>query len=123
MLVAKGTFAHISELDCALGAGVHEPIAAHGVKFSSSDDLSELLHVGRLDVHNVEALVLYVEVPQIYAEIVAADKCFAIAVDRYAVDVVGMGVGVGLPWHGRHDRVMMCQTWQLKITSILDDAR
>ena len=80
MLVAERTLSHVSQLDGSLGAGIHEPVTAHGVEFSCCDDLGELLHVGRLDVYNVETLVLNVEIPQVYAKIVAADECFAVTV-------------------------------------------
>jgi len=63
MLIAESTFSHVCELDGAFATGVHEPIAALRVKFCGSDDLCKLLHVSRLDIHNVEALVLNVEVP------------------------------------------------------------
>lgn len=67
MLVAQGTFSHISKLNSTLGAGIHEHVAAHGMEFGSSNDFSELFHVGWLDIDNVEALVLDVEIPKIDA--------------------------------------------------------
>ena len=45
------------------------------------------------------------------SEVVAADECLPIAVDRDAVDVVGVGVGVGPTRHGGDDGIMMCQSW------------
>lgn len=123
MLVAKGTLAHISQLDSAFGTRVHEPIAARGVEFGSRDDFGELFHVRGLDIHNVETLVLNVEVPQVDAEIITADKRLSIAVNGYAVDVVGMGVGVGLPGYSCHDGIMMGETRQLQITGTLDSTR
>lgn len=63
MLVAQGALSHVSQLDCALRAGIHEPVAAQGVKFCSCDDLSKFLHVSRLDIDNIKALVLDVEIP------------------------------------------------------------
>ena len=94
MLVAECTLAHIRQFDGSFGAGVHEPIAALRMEFGSSNDFGELFHVCRFNVHNVETLVLNIEIPQIDAEIVTADEGLTIAVDRDAVDVVGMGVGV-----------------------------
>jgi len=66
MAVAESAFTHIRELDCSLAAGVHEPIAALWMEFCSSYDLSELFHVRRLDVHDIKALILYIEIPQVY---------------------------------------------------------
>ena len=66
MLIAQGTFPHVCELYCSLGARIHEPITALRVELCSSDDLRQFLHVCRLDVNYVEALILYVEIPQIY---------------------------------------------------------
>lgn len=81
MLVAKSTLSHICKLDCALRTCVHEPITALRVEFCSRDDFGQLFHVCRLDVHDVEALILDVEVPEVDSEIIAADKCLTIAVD------------------------------------------
>ena len=50
------------------------------MELSSSDDLGQFLHICRLDVYNIETLVLYVEVPEIDAQIVAADECFPVAI-------------------------------------------
>ena len=94
MLIAKSVFSHVRQFDSTLRACVHEPVAALGVKLCSGDDLGQLLHVCGLDVHDVEALILYVEVPEVDSEIVAADERFPITVDRDAIDVVCMGIGV-----------------------------
>lgn len=107
MLVAKRTLAHIRQLDSAFGACVHEPIATCGVEFSGRDDLGELFHVRRLDVYNIETLVLDVQVPKVDTEIIAADKCLSIAVNGYAVDVVGVGVGIGLPRYSCDNGIVM----------------
>ena len=81
MLVAKSTLTHICQLDRALRTCVHEPIAALGVELCSCNDLSQFLHVGRLDIDNIKALVLNVEVPEVDSEVIAADECLTIAVD------------------------------------------
>jgi hypothetical protein len=105
--VAQSPLAHVSQLDGSLAAGIHEPIAAHGVELCGGDDFGQLLHVGRLDVDNVEALVLNVEVPQVDAQIITADVRLAVAVDRNAIDVVGVGVGVNTARNGGNDRVVV----------------
>jgi hypothetical protein len=51
------------------------------MKLGSCDDLGQLLHVCRLDVNNVEALILNVEVPQVNPEIITADEGLAITID------------------------------------------
>ncbi|KAI6754410.1 hypothetical protein HG530_012924 [Fusarium avenaceum] len=53
---------------------------AHGVKFGGRDDFGELFHVGRLDINNVETLILNIEVPKIDPQIITADKGLSIAV-------------------------------------------
>lgn len=80
VLVTQSTLAHIRQLDCALGAGIHEPVAADGVKFSCSDDFCELFHVGRLDVDNVEALVLDVQVPEVDSQVIATDESLSVTI-------------------------------------------
>lgn len=120
MLIAKRTLTHIGELDSAFGASVHEPVAALGVKLGSGDDFGQLLHVRGLDVHDVETLILYVQVPQVDAQIVTADEGLAIAVYRYAVDVVGVSVGISSTGHGSNDSIVMCEAWELKISGVLE---
>lgn len=80
MLVAQGTFAHVSQLDGAFRARIHEPVAALGVELGSSDDLRKLFHVCGLDVDNVKTLVLDVEIPKVDTKIIAADEGFAVAI-------------------------------------------
>lgn len=53
MLIAKGRFTHVAEFDGSFAATVHKEVAVDRVEFSRSDDLSQLLHIYRLDVHNV----------------------------------------------------------------------
>jgi hypothetical protein len=70
MLIAQRSLPHICQLDCAFTRRIHEPVASGGMEFCSSDDLSQLFHVRRLDVDDVEALILDVEVPQVYSQVV-----------------------------------------------------
>ncbi len=118
MLVAQRAFAHIGELDRSLGAGIHEPVATLGVELSGRDHFCQLLHVGGLYVDNVEALVLDVEVPEIYAQIVTADEGLAVAVYRNAVDVVGMGIGICPPRHGGDDCIVVGQPGKLQVVGV-----
>lgn len=109
MLIAQSTFTHICQLNCALRAGVHKPVAADGVKLCCGNDLCEFLHVGRLDIDNVKALILNVQVPQVDPQIVTADESLSIAVYRYAVDVVCVCVGVCLPRYGSDDGIVVSE--------------
>jgi hypothetical protein len=85
------------------------------VKFSCRYDLGQLFHVRRLDVNDVEALVLNVEIPQVDPKIIAADKGLTIAVDRDAVDVVGMRIGVSLSGNSGDHGVVVSQPGELKV--------
>lgn len=85
------------------------------MKLCSGDDFGQFLHVGRLDIDNVEALILNVEVPQVDAQVVTADECLAIAVDRDAVDVIGVGIGVYPSWNGCNDCVVVCHAWEVEV--------
>lgn len=120
VLVAQSPLSHVGKLDSALGAGVHEPVAALRVELGGGDDFGELLHIGRLDVHDVEALVLDIKVPKIDAQVVAADVGLAIAVDRDAVDVVGVGVCICPPRYCGDDSVVVCEAGQLQVTGALE---
>ena len=55
MLIAQRRIPHVSKLDVAFRAAVHEQVAMYGVELGSSDDFGELLHVHGLDVHDVFA--------------------------------------------------------------------
>ncbi len=76
--------------------------------------LRQLLHVGRFDVNNIEALVLNLQIPQVDPEIIRADERLSIAVDRDAVDMVGVCVGIGLAWNGGDDGVVMSKSRHLQ---------
>ena len=67
MTIAESAFSHVRQLDRPLGARVHEPIAALRVEFRSRNDLRELFHVRWFDIHDIEALILNVQVPEIYS--------------------------------------------------------
>lgn len=120
MLITEGALAHIGQLDGSLGAGVHEPVAALRVELGGGDDFSQFLHVCGLDVDDVEALVLNIQVPEVDTQVVAADEGLAIAVDGYAVDVVGVGIGVGATRNGGDDSVVVCEAGQFEVTGILE---
>ncbi len=62
------------------------------MKLCSRDYFCQLFHVGWFDVHDVETLVLDVEIPKVDSKIVAADESLSITIHRYAIDVVGMGI-------------------------------
>ncbi len=71
------------------------------------DHLRQLFHVGRLDVHNVEALILDVQIPEVNAQVVATDERLAITVDRDTVDMVRMSIGISPAGHGGDDGVVV----------------
>jgi hypothetical protein len=80
------------------------------VEFRRRDYLCQFFHVGRLDVYDVEALVLYVEVPEIDPKVVATDERLSVAVYGYAIDVVCMSVCICLTGNSGHDGVVMSKT-------------
>lgn len=53
VLVAQRCRAHVAQADGALAAAVHEGVALVRVELGRRDHLRQLLHVGRLDVHDV----------------------------------------------------------------------
>ena len=53
MLVTECPLSHVTQPHYTLARAVQEITAILGVELSSSDDLSQVLHVGRLDVNNV----------------------------------------------------------------------
>ena len=53
MLVAQGLLPHVTEPQRPLAAAVHKQVAVERVELGRRDDLRQVLHVGRLDVHDV----------------------------------------------------------------------
>jgi hypothetical protein len=124
VFITQGPLPHIRKLDCALGTGVHEPVTADGVEFGRGDDLSEFFHISRLDIHDVEALILDVQIPQVHTEIVTADKGFTIAVNGDAIYMIGVCVGVCSPRDSGNHSVVVCQAGQFESRGVLEgDAR
>ena len=115
--VAKCTLTHIGKFDGSLRAGVHEPVARLWMEFSGCNDFSQLLHVSRLDVHNVEALVLNVQIPQVNSEIVAADESLPIAIDRDAVYMISMCISISTARDSCNNGVMMCHAREFEVCS------
>lgn len=77
------------------------------MELGSRYDFGELLHVGGFDINDVEALVLYVQIPQVNPEVIAAYECFTVTVHGYAIYVIRMGVRICLSGHGGHDGVVV----------------
>ena len=57
VVVAQSLLSHVAQPDGTLATAVDELVAADRMELRRSDDLRQLLHVGRLDVHNVWQLV------------------------------------------------------------------
>ena len=72
--VAERRRAHVAELNRALGAAVHEHVRVRRVELGRRNHLGQLLHVGRLDVDNVERLVANAQIPQVDAQVVRRDE-------------------------------------------------
>lgn len=84
------------------------------MKLGSRDDFSELFHIRWLDVDNVETLILDVEVPQIDAEVVTTYERLPIAIDGYAVYVVGMSICVISARNSGDDGIVVSQSGELE---------
>jgi len=65
--VTERGLAHITQPDCSLAGRVDKEIALLGMELRGSDNLCEFLHVGRLDVDDVEGLIGDLHVPQVDA--------------------------------------------------------
>lgn len=84
------------------------------MELGSRDDFSELFHVGRFDVDNIEALILDVEVPEVNAQVITADESLSIAIDGDAVYVVCVSVGVCSSRDGGDNGVVMGEARQFE---------
>ena len=115
MLIAQRPLPHIRQLDRPFRTRIHEPITRGRMELCRSNHLRQLLHIRRLDIHDVETLVLDIQVPEIYPQIVRADEGLAVAVDGNAVDVVGMRVRVDSPRNGSDDGVVVGHARELEI--------
>lgn len=56
VLVAQGRGAHVCDLDRALAVAVHKRVALCRMKLGRCDHLGQLLHICRLNVHNLYAV-------------------------------------------------------------------
>src|SRR5262249_2674408 len=72
-------------------------------------------HVCWLDIHNVEALILNVQIPKINSKVVAADESLAIAIDRNTVDVISMSICVGFSGYGSHHCIVVSETREFEV--------
>jgi len=81
------------------------------MELGGSDNFSQFLHVRRLDIYDVETLILDIEIPQVDSKVVTADESLAVTVDRDAVDVVSMCVCIGSSWYCCNDCVVVCHSW------------
>jgi len=111
MLITKSTFPHICKLYGAFRTRVHEPVAALWVKFRCRNHLCELLHISWLYVDDIETLVLNIQIPKVYPQIVTADKGLSITINRNTVNMVSMSIGVGTPGYCSDNSIMMCKAW------------
>ena len=75
---------------------------ARSCSVTCSTHLCEFLHVGGLDVDDVEGLVGDLHVPQVDAEVVGREVRLAVRVDADRVDVVGVRVGEDAPRRRLH---------------------
>lgn len=88
------------------------------MEFGCCDNFGEFFHVRGFDINDVEALILYVQVPQIDPEIIAADKSLAVTVDRDAINVIRMCVRISTAGNSRNNGVVVCKPRQLQVSSI-----
>lgn len=94
MPVTECRHPHVTQTDEALARAVHEIVAIRWMELRGSDDLRQLLHIGRLYVHNVEALIRYIQVPQVDAQVIRRQVRFRVRIDRDRIDVIRVRVGV-----------------------------
>ena len=68
MIITESRLAHVAQPYGSFAWWVDEEITFFRMELAGSDDLSQLLHVGRLDVNDVERLICYFHMPQIDPE-------------------------------------------------------
>src|ERR1700753_3523132 len=85
------------------------------MKLRRCDDLCQLLHVRGLDIDDVEALVLDIEIQKIYPQVVGGDESLAIAVDGYAVDVISVSVRIDTARDGSNDSIVVGHSREFEI--------
>lgn len=120
VFITQCSLAHVGQLDGALRASVHKPVAAGGMEFGGRDDFGEFLHICGFDIDNVKALILNIKVPKVDTKIIAAYESLSVTVDGDAVDVVCMGVGICPPGNGGHDGIMVCHAGELQQGRVLE---
>ena len=68
MIITESRLAHVAQPYGSFAWWVDEEITFFRMELAGSDDLSQLLHVGRFDVNDVERLICYFHMPQIDPE-------------------------------------------------------
>mmetsp|Transcript_50687 Transcript_50687/g.162253 ORF Transcript_50687/g.162253 Transcript_50687/m.162253 type:complete len:260 (+) Transcript_50687:121-900(+) len=92
MAVAQRRVAHVGQADAPLAAAIRKQAAVARMEVCRGDHLCEVLHIGRLNVHNVEALVADLQVPEVHPQVVRGDVRLVVAVHCDRVDVVDVRV-------------------------------
>ena len=66
-------------------------------------------------IHDIKALVLDIQVPQVYPQVIRTNKSLPVRVNTDAVDVVGMRICIRPSRHSSHNRIMVRQSWELEV--------
>ena len=112
--VAHGVLAQICQTNRPLTRRVRQIVAIFRMKFGARDDFAQVFHVGRLYVHNVETLLIALEMPHVDSQIIRTDEGFPVAVHAQRVDVIRVRVGVRAPIARREDALSPNDGWNLQ---------
>ncbi len=100
MPVAESSHSHVTKADEAFARAIDKVVAVCRVKLGGSNNFRQFLHVGRLDVDYIEALISYVQMPEVDAQVISRKVCLGVRVNRDRIYVIRVRVGVD-PTRGR----------------------
>ena len=83
-----GVDSEIASGDVALGAGEKEDVGTFGVVLNMRYNLTQLLNIRRLQVHQVKSQIVVFNVPEVDAQVVGGDEVFRVGGTGHGVDVV-----------------------------------
>lgn len=78
------------------------------VKYVLLACLCQVFHVGRFDVHDIEALIRVVKMPQVYSQVITGNEGFLVTADGDSIDVVCVGIAKHTLTSGLHDLFHIC---------------
>lgn len=64
-----------------------------GMELGGGDHFGQGLYIAGLDIHNVEAGLSSIHIPNVHPQVIGGEEDFPIGIDRDGMDMVGVSIG------------------------------